>query len=87
MSVRDDLMVNQNTDEEAAKILAAIEENNVDVEGISVQMEDLLMASLAAIQCCGLVGTTFTLTNDNTGAVKTYTLSESDDVGDKNYRE
>jgi hypothetical protein len=53
----------------------------------AAQTEDLLLASLAGIKLCGITGQIFTLTNNNTGQVKTHTISENDEFGGSSFRE
>lgn len=70
------------------EILEGIENNSSgDIGGISEQLETLMIASLGAIRLCGLEGETFTLTNSNTGDVKTVTLDMDTPIGDTGLRE
>ena len=76
----------EDTSQQILNLLSNSNEN-IELSDISSKLDDLLLASMAALQLCGIEGEIFTLTNNNTGQVKTITIDNTMAIGNSGIRE
>lgn len=80
-------MAKESTLQEIKAMLKEIQQSSESTADSVLALDDLLLASLAGIQCCGIIGQSFILTNNNTGQIKTHTLTNKDPIGNSHFYE